>query len=310
MHGSYASIQNGWQPEVWKALLSAPAFELWHKEKNGNEIWSIIKDLTDKGFAVGASTNLSPKTNEVSEHTYAVLGAVEVILENGSTQKLILYHNPWGIDYWKNNPWGDGSPNWTPNIIEQVSVYKNNTNDGLTFVTPEDYLQNFGLTNWVEIQKHYEAIWIDVAYKSTKENYSIAFNISSSGKDVFFFVDQPNVRQNMGCRMPFVAYDMNIEDSSGNIYEGFSSIKIPKAEKGSYKFNIKVSSRKEWVKFFTVSSYCPEGSVIFEEINDNIINFNEKKCPNDCNGQGRCNIYKGECKCYHSFSGKDCSLRK
>lgn len=176
LHGTYMATEFGWHTEVWKALLGAPPMELWHENKSGNEIWQLIKDLVAKGYAVGAATSAAPNTREVNSHAYAVLGAYEVTLDNGAKQKLILYHNPWSTDYWAGNPWADSSDKWTANVKKQLPLYSNSADDGLTFVTPDDFVKNFGITNWVEIRKDYDVSWVDVAFKSGKDKYSLTFS--------------------------------------------------------------------------------------------------------------------------------------
>lgn len=302
------ATEYGWHTEVWRALLGAPVFDQWHGSKTGVEIWQLIKDLISKGFAVGAATSAAPNTKEVQSHAYAVLGAYEITLENGSRQKLILYHNPWSTDYWPDNPWADTSSKWTDYVKKQLPMYSNSQDDGLTFVTPDDYVKNFGITNWVEIRKDYEVNWIDVAFKANQDRYQIDFTVNSDQKDVYVFVDLPATRQLLGCDSPFNAWNMEVTAPNGQKFTGDNKVKIANAAKGKYSLVLLATSEKDWMKYFTVSSYGPLNSLVFSEIPDNQIILNEKKCPNDCSNHGRCNSFNGKCICHWSYSGNDCSV--
>jgi len=58
--------------------------------------------LFEKNYAVGCATTSNAK-NEVKGHDYAVLGAYEVTLDNGTQVKLVRYFNPWRTEVWKTN---------------------------------------------------------------------------------------------------------------------------------------------------------------------------------------------------------------
>jgi len=47
------------------------------------------------------------------------------------------------------NPWRDGGSKWTSKVKSQVKY--ENKNDGVFFLTAEDYKSNFGVTNWCEV---------------------------------------------------------------------------------------------------------------------------------------------------------------
>jgi len=68
-----------------------------------------------------------------------------------------------------------------------------------------------------------------------------------------------------------------------------------------------VERKKSYHHYFTFTTYANKNSVKFAEKSDNEIVKNIKKCPNDCNGKGRCNTYNGKCTCYPTWEGSDCS---
>jgi len=73
-----------------------------------------------------------------------------VTLDNGSKQKLIRVFNPWNSEHWSNNPWADGSRKWTSKVKSQVR--QDTGNDGVFWLSANDYLTNFGYTNWCEVR--------------------------------------------------------------------------------------------------------------------------------------------------------------
>jgi hypothetical protein len=51
----------------------------------------------------------------ITEHSYGLIAAAEVIDQNGKTVKLVQMRNPWGNFEWKGD-WGDSSDCWTPEL--------------------------------------------------------------------------------------------------------------------------------------------------------------------------------------------------
>ena len=52
----------------------------------------------------------------VDDHAYTLIGAREIKLDNGKTERLLCVRNPWGktsrMTEWKGD-WSDASPLWT-----------------------------------------------------------------------------------------------------------------------------------------------------------------------------------------------------
>lgn len=73
-----------------------------------------------KGYVMAASAGSTKASKELLErlglvgnHSYGLLDAREVQLEDGSIEKLVKLRNPWGDFEWKGD-WGDDSELWTP----------------------------------------------------------------------------------------------------------------------------------------------------------------------------------------------------
>jgi hypothetical protein len=154
----------GWHTKVWAAMTSASTFKLMHREKSADELYYFIKSLLDKEYAVGSATVAMENghTNLVGGHAYSTLDAYEVYTDKSNTrkQKLIRVFNPWNSERWAYNPWADGSRKWNDHIKSQIpSDLLNLDDDGSFWLTPEDYKDNFGLTNWAEVKKDYSIAW-------------------------------------------------------------------------------------------------------------------------------------------------------
>lgn len=68
-------------------------------------------------------------------HAYVVLSAVE--LSNGA--KLVKLRNPWGSERYKCD-YNDSSALWTKELRQEAGATPEAVNEGIFFVTIEDYL--------------------------------------------------------------------------------------------------------------------------------------------------------------------------
>lgn len=244
------------------------------------------------------------KTNEVGGHAYSILDAVTVKLDNGSTEKLFRMYNPWNSEVWKENPWGDESSVWTPSLKSQVKYV--NQNDGQFYVSTKDYLENFGMINWAEIQRNFDVAFQDIALSKTldeSKEYTAQFNYKGSGKPLYVSVDVTDSRLQMGCGQPWDINNLKVVSPSGKAFETNRDsdgmvIKIENAESGVYIVTAEIRKKKAFASYFTITTYSAVDSVTFIPKKDNEVKYDLKKCPNDCNKKGRCNMFKGVCHCY------------
>lgn len=73
-------------------------------------------------------------------HAYTVFGLYK--LSNG--QRLVKCRNPWGHANFHGD-WSDKSKLWTKELAKEVKLDSDN-NDGVFFISIEDYLKEFQLT--------------------------------------------------------------------------------------------------------------------------------------------------------------------
>jgi hypothetical protein len=137
-------------------MTSASTFLISHRSKSADEMFYFVNSLLDKEYAVGCATVGMEKgtTNLIKGHAYSTLDAYEVYTDSSNRykQKLIRVFNPWNSEKWASNPWADGSSKWNDHIRSQIpSDLLNHDDDGSFWLTPEDYKDNFGITNWAEV---------------------------------------------------------------------------------------------------------------------------------------------------------------
>jgi len=287
-------------------LTQAPGYDKYHTDKDTPDgIWNTIHDLLSKHYPVGSATVNVEKTNEVSGHAYSILGAYEVILLNGKTEKLIRMYNPWNREVWLTNPWSDNSSNWTESVKAQVPYV--DANDGIFYVCAADYLANFGVTNWAELRDDYDVTFQDIATKDVLEqdiNYTTVFtytpNNNLSNLTFYVLIDTSDTRLNLGCDNPFDTIDLKVITPTGTILGldiyGYN-VKVANATAGNYTVTATVIKHKDYVKYFTITIYGPESQSVFFPLANNYIVYRRIDCLNDCSDHGDCNNYNGKCIC-------------
>lgn len=318
IHGTFMITQGGWQTAVWKSLTQAPVFDKYHSaNEDPAKFFDFVKGLLDKEYPVGAATVNIKQTNEVAGHAYAILGAYVVTTDDGNKVKLFRMYNPWGKDYWQTNPWADtNTAVWTENMKRQVP-YSNNSFDGSYFLTVEDFLSNFGATNWGEVKKGYDIVFTDINLNQNNDqvvDYEIEFEIidSAEGDAFYIFNDQSDSRIFLECPPPFSISNHVIVGPQAQTYKvagedyWTKTIKLVNPSKGVYKSKISVNLKKNYMKYLTLTIYGPSGKMRFTK-GSIYIEKPEKICPNGCSGKGTCNTFNGKCKCNLGSGGPDCS---
>lgn len=119
-HGTYLAIENGLLSEAMRILTGAPSFHITIKEKSADDLWKIIKRCDEKKYVLSCSAHVSKAESErykkdygiLSGHAYTLIEAIEVVLDDGSHEKLLKVRNPWGSYEWTGD-WSDDSSKWT-----------------------------------------------------------------------------------------------------------------------------------------------------------------------------------------------------
>ena len=206
------------------------------------------------------------------------------------------------MEVWTTNPWGDQSANWTDYTKSQVPYY--NRNDGLAFVSAEDYFSNFHLTMWAEIRDDYDVNFIDFALNSQDSlthHFDADFTYyGDPGNNVYIFNDQKDSRLLPGCQAPITVSSLTVTYQNGTVYSGNGfNVKIMNASAGVYHVAFYAQKLQSYARYVTITSYSQEGKVNFiPPAQNSFVDYLTKQCPNACNLQGACNSFSGVCTCY------------
>lgn len=122
------------------------------------DIWSELITHDTNNEMIFFNTEISTDGSEfnacglVTGHSYVVLTAKE--LSNGD--RLVKVRNPWGEEGY-NCAYSDESQRWTPELREEAGAKATPEDDGIFFMTIEDYYNqglvtiiSFDTTDWFE----------------------------------------------------------------------------------------------------------------------------------------------------------------
>lgn len=158
LHGNYQHLIGGDPREAARALTGAPSIQYMHHKKEVTEevLWAellkhdasnnmiFMNSLKEKNGAKRNKCGLS------AGHAYVALEAIE--MENGA--RLIKMRNPWGTETYKCD-YSDSSSLWSPYSREEAGATKEAVNEGIFFMTVEDFYNqaestviSFDTTSW------------------------------------------------------------------------------------------------------------------------------------------------------------------
>lgn len=214
--------------------------------------------------------------------------------------------NPWGHEVWKSNPWADTSSLWTTEIKEKVGMVS--ADDGVFFVTPEDYLKNFEITNWGKVRPNYDVENIDVPIDNvnlnTQQIISVLVKITNNVAlmPVMVYIDQPTTRLEQKCGNPFELTSFWAVDAKKQIISptNFGEYVVSLYSDGTYNFTAKIKNKKSFNRYITITAYYPKNITFSFLPQTNKKQNNLKNCSTlkNCNGNGKCNFYSGTCICF------------
>jgi hypothetical protein len=130
-----------------------------------------------------------------------LLGAYKVTSSTGVVTKLFLMRNPWGTDGNYNGTWRDADPRWLTNNYTSQVPYKNNTADGLFFISIDDYNTYYDYMSVTYFQDSYvhstSTVYNDTQGQNTKFEFTLTSPVTG-----FFGVDFYTPRMYpKGCKM-------------------------------------------------------------------------------------------------------------
>ena len=274
-----------------------------HNTQKADTLFDLISEKITKGYPVGAGT--SEFTKLVKTHAYTVLNTYNLKLRNGQNVKLIKCYNPWRKDStWSDNPWNDDKAVWTDEL-KSLTGQANNLEDGVFFLSPEDYYSNFDSTSWVTARRDYDVAFADVPIDpkiTTSTKYSTTFTVNNpSGEAIYVYIDVPNRRlfkntAGVACNQPYKVDYFSAKsgaDTFKPVYEGQYVLKVYKS--GTYNFDFSITNSANYNNFVTITAYGPKGTVEFAKQNSKVgLNCAALK---NCNFNGFCNTLTGTCQC-------------
>ena len=148
LHGTYARCSGGLPCFAANHIMGVPAESYVHSEvKDPAHFYERIKSADRRSFTMIASTpgegEVESALGLVSGHAYSLISIHEFHGGYGPPLRLLKLRNPWGSGEWLGD-WSDRSPLWTPELKQQVGFV--DRDDGIFFMTMEDYMANFERT--------------------------------------------------------------------------------------------------------------------------------------------------------------------
>lgn len=211
VHGGYNNIVGGLIREALHDLTGAPAITYFNSEGTPDEHWKRLIDADRRSFIMACGTDdiggtgndsRDNRTGLCGNHAYSLLAAFEIVNEGGkkralgpgepsnpNAQRVVKVRNPWGQGEWTGE-WSDSSPQWTPELRQQLEV--NKTNDGVFFMD---------FASWRKYFYDYQICYYYDNYKYSAQKFNsspteptvVGFDLQVGG-DYYFTINQVNKR--------------------------------------------------------------------------------------------------------------------
>ena len=235
---SYEDIIPGNSADAFEFLSPAPFNTYYHNSETRPTLFETIRAAQKRGFFVLAditetmSTNLESlsRLGLITNHAYTVINTAVLRKNNGSEIKLLKMMNTWGTNEWVGD-WSDTSSKWTQEFKKEVGLEPKE--DGIFWMSYEDYLQFYTTTHICKIHPDYE--YNCTKFKSSKDNndpLNLSKVVVRQPGSGYFIVNQKNSRiyrnlknpdyENPFCNMVVFRDD----DKSGFTFIGSESGKL------------------------------------------------------------------------------------
>ena len=292
---SYEDIIPGNSADAFQFLTPAPFDTYYHTQEISPTLFKTIQDASKDNYIILAditetkNTNLDilSKLGLITNHAYSVIGTAVLKKPNGNEIQLLKMKNMWGTNEWIGD-WSDQSLKWTQEFKKAVGLQ--NKEDGVFWMSYDDYLQFYTSTHIVQVHSDYQ--YKVVKMKNKQEQNICKINIDKNGSG-YFMVNLKNTRiynnlKNPNYTNPFCSIVVMKRNDDKLEYVGSDSgkkdrfyIPCPEMEKGLYyvavsfpklnkndplqsKFEINQSEFS-----FRVGVYSTNKDVKFQEIEDN-----------------------------------------
>lgn len=147
--GNYDRIVMGTVDMGFIHLCGVPSIGLKHAlfRANKNAVWNKLEQAQREGHIMTAGTSDNRLEADalmgqglIANHCYYILSIHQV----DANVRLLKIRNPWGRAEWTGD-WSDASNKWTEALRNQVGAVV--ANDGIFYISLEDYLKHFSFTN-------------------------------------------------------------------------------------------------------------------------------------------------------------------
>lgn len=157
LHGSYERIEAGFAENVLHDLTGAPSEVV---ETDDENLFAKLKVADQSRWAMAASAGSTEAAKGALEdlglignHSYGLIGVVEIRDRFDDIVQLVKLRNPWGDFEWKGD-WSDNSPCWTPET-KSIAGWTNE-DDGTFFMCLEDLKKYFSRVQICRINDTYK----------------------------------------------------------------------------------------------------------------------------------------------------------
>ena len=157
IHGSFDRIVAGMAHTTMRDLTGAPGYEYIIAETE--DMFEKIMEADQKNhcIATGCGQKDSDKAalkelGLVTEHSYGIIQAAEVVGSNGQKARICKLRNPWGKFEW-NGDWGDSSDLWTDDLKQEFNVVEED--DGCFWMDIEDMKRYFDRVQICKYEDNY-----------------------------------------------------------------------------------------------------------------------------------------------------------
>lgn len=106
----------------------------------------------------------------VSDHSYAVIKAVDLQTKQYGRLRLLQLRNPWGHKEWLGD-WSDKSDKWTDDLKKQVGFV--DADDGMFFISFNDYMNYYRSTTICKVNDNFNHNSIKVTQNNGNQPYQL-----------------------------------------------------------------------------------------------------------------------------------------
>ena len=166
LHGSYFRIEAGFAENVLHDLTGAPSEVV---ETEDEALFEKLRIADQNKWAMAASAGSTEAAKGALEdlglignHSYGLIGVVEIRDRFDDVVQLVKLRNPWGDFEWKGD-WSDNSPCWTPET-KKIAGWTSE-DDGTFFMCLEDLKKYFSRVQICRINDGYQYASLKARHK-------------------------------------------------------------------------------------------------------------------------------------------------